>query len=214
MTSITDTLSSNFYSYSNTSLLESIKTSANTNSEDETLSSSTARDTVTLSSQVATARTREALGLSPTGRLTLADFEAASAAQEEAVNSMLETAVQALGIDSEQQVSLGLDNNGDISIQEDFSGKEELEAILNEEEAFKSAFTGLTANSEIINFKDSLLTRSDNLANYVNGDTSDDDLMSLALKYSATKSAGSSLEALLSTSRSQTPYTHVYNPAE
>ena len=214
MVSILDTLSTNLYSYSNTSLTESIKASTGSSSEDESQSSSTAQDTVTLSSQVTLARTREALGLNPTGRLTLADFESASAEQGETVDAMLEEAMQVLGIDSEQQVSLSLNSDGDIAIQESFSGKDELEALLNEDETFTSAFTGLSANSAILNFRDSLLTQAENLTKYINEDTSDDDLMSLALKYSTAKSAGSSLEGLLGVSQSETPYTHVYNSTE
>ena len=215
MISVTDTRPTNLYSYSNPSLLESMKTSSGGNgSGEEPPSSSTAQDTVTLSSQVALARTREALGLNPTGRLTLADFESASAAQGEAVDVMLEGALQVLGIDAEQQVTLGLNSEGDITIQESFSGKDELESLLNEDEAFQSAFAGLSANSAIINYKDSLLTQAENLTKYINENTSDNDLMSLALKYSTAKSAGSSLESLLGVSQSETPYTHVYNPTE
>jgi hypothetical protein len=211
MTTISSTTCSGLYSYAGSSLSELFTTYASTSDDKEVTATSKTGDTVTLSSEVTTARTREYFGLAPTGRLTLADFKTAASDQEESVKTMLASAMEKLGIDPDQEISLSLDDGGDITIEEDFAGKSELEDALNEDETFVQAFSGLSANNEVLDYVKSLQTNSVSLVDYINSDTNDEDLMSLAAKYSALKSGGSAIETLWSLSRSETPYTYTYN---
>ena len=210
MTTITSSTSAALYSYANSSLAETLKTTSSTASSDKTETTAKTEDTVTLSSEVSTARTREYLGLAPTGRLTLADFKTAAADQKKTVDSMLTSAMKELGVDADQQVTLSLDSDGNIAIDETFSGKSKLEEALNDDDAFVKAFNGLSANNEVLDYTTSLQTNSVSLMDYLNADTSENALMALATRYSAIKENGSSLASLLRTSRSETPYTYVY----
>jgi hypothetical protein len=123
---------------------------------------------------------------------------------------MLGSAMEYLGIDMDQQVSLTLDADFRIVIGENFSGKKELENILNDDGAFELEFKGLSSNSEITNYVKDLQTRTPSLADYFNADISQDDLLSLASKYADIKSSGNSLETLMGISRSEQPYTFVH----
>jgi len=210
MTTISGTTYAGLYSYAGSSL-SGLLTSSSTTSEKESTSTSKTGDTVTLSSEVTTAKTREYLGLTPTGRLSLADFKTAAGDQEDTVSTMLASAIEELGIDADQELTLSLDDDGNIAIEEDFTGKSELEDALNDDETFVQAFSGLSANNEVLDYVKSLQTNSVSLADYISSDTSDEDLMSLAAKYSALKSGGSAIETLWSLSRSETPYSYTYN---
>ncbi len=216
MTSITNSLNSGLNSYYNTGLTEQTSSTSRSGSDivKSTESSVATGDTVRLSSAVKTAQTREYLGLNPTGTLTLSDIQGAAAEQEETVGSMLASAMEVLGINENQQVSLSLDDDGNIVIAEDFSGSDELEEALNSDDTFVQAFSGLSANNEIMDYAASLQSKSATLADYINGDTSDSDLLSLASSYSSIKSAGSSIEALWQVSHNETPYTYAYNEIE
>ena len=99
-------------------------------------------DRVSLSSGVMTARTREYLGLPPTGKLKLSDFETAAAGQKQTVNNLLASTMAEQGIDPDQKATLSLNEDGDIVIQEDFTGKDQLEAALNDNSDFSQAFCG------------------------------------------------------------------------
>ncbi len=214
MTSITGTYNTNNLYYSPSEETTNLsRESADTASENET-ESTTREDTVTLSPDVARAKAREAMGLNPTGRLKLADFKTAAAKQEESVKSMLGAAMEYLGIDRDQQVSLTVDADYRIVIGEDFSGKNVLEDVLNDDGAFELGFKGLSTNSEILNYAKDLQTRTTSLADYFNADSSQDDLLSLAYKYTEIKSSGNSLETLMGISKSEQPYTFVHNPTE
>ena len=215
MTSITGTAYNvnNPYYYPSEETTNLSRVSA-TASENEAKSTTVTTDTVTLSKDVARAKTREAMGLNPTGRLKLEDFKIAAAKQEETIKSMLGSAMENLGIDMDQQVSLTLDADYRIVIGENFSGKKELENVLNDDGAFELEFKGLSTNSEITNYVKDLQTRTPSFADYFNADISQDDLLSLASKYADIKSSGNSLETLMGISRSEQPYTFVHTSTE
>lgn len=187
--------------------------SADTNDEDSSAGVSTDTDTVTLSPEALSAANRESVGLPATGTLTLSDFETVTAEQDETVNILLASAIQELGIDADQQISLSLNSDKAIEVENSFTGSDELEYVLNASREFTQAFTALTANNEILDFTEYLQEKatSTSLANYVNSDTTETNLLSLAAEYSAINAASGSLETLWSISHEQTPYTYVYN---
>ncbi len=214
MTSITGTYNTNNLYYSPSEETSTLSREGGDTTFENEAESTTRGDTVTLSPDVARAKTREAMGLNPTGRLKLEDFKTAAAKQEESVKSMLGSAMEYLGIDRDQQVSLTLDADYRIVIGEDFSGKSELENVLNDDGAFELGFKGLSTNSEITNYAKELQSRTTSLADYFNADISQDDLLSLASKYEDIKSSGNSLETLMGISRIEQPYTFVHNSTE
>ncbi len=122
---------------------------------------------VSLSEGVAEARVRENMGLNPTGPLTLGAFESAAVIQEEIVQDRLEDAIDTLGIDPNQQISLTVDSEFNITIAESFPGKSDLEKALNEDPEFELAFKQMSANREIMSYADSLTTRSSALVNFM-----------------------------------------------
>ncbi len=216
MTSITNSLNSGLSSYYNTGLTEQSSSTSSSGSDTKVSAEGSVAtgDTVSLSSTVKTAQTREYLGLNPTGTLTLFDIQGAAAQQEEAVGSMLATAMEALGINENQQVSLSLDDDGNIEIAESFASSDELEEALNSDDTFVQAFSGLSANNEIMDYATSLQSKSISLADYINGDISDSDLLSLASTYSSIKSSSNPIETLWQVSHDETPFTYVYNEIE
>ncbi len=212
MTSITGSLYTTLNSYTGLSGLTSESTTDSDSTTEETTVKSSG-DTVSLSSKVATAQAREYYGLAATGNLTLSDFQAAAETQEGTVNTLLAQAMESLGISPDQQVTLSLDSDGDITIKEDFSGKDELEEQLNEDDTFVQAFAGLSSNNEVLDYVDSLTSNSISLVDYMDSDTSQSDLLSLASQYAATKSANS-IQDLWQLSHAQTPYSYTYNAGE
>jgi len=212
MTSITGSLYTTLNSYTSLSGLTSDSTTDSDSATKETTVKSSG-DTVSLSSKVATAQAREYYGLAATGTLTLSDFQAAAETQEGTVNTLLVQTMESLGISPDQQVTLSLDSDGDITIKEDFSGKDELEDLLNQDDTFVQAFAGLSSNSEVLDYVDSLKSFSVSLADYINSDTSESDMLSLASRYEATKSANS-IQDLWQISHAKTPYTYTFNADE
>jgi len=210
MTSITDSLYTTLSAYTSSLTSTTTDSDSDDSSEETTSTTSTDTDTVSLSSEVTTAQAREYYGLSATGSLSLADFETAAAEQEETVSTMLAEAMESLGISSDQEVSLSLDDDGNITIAEDFEGKDELEELLNSDETFVQTFAGLSSNSEVLSFVDSLTSSSVSLVDYIDSDTNDEDLLELASTYATIKSADS-IEDLWQLSHSETPYTYTYN---
>ena len=202
-------------SYAGTSLssLLSDPSSSGANDGDSSTSVSADTDTVTLSPQALEAANRESIGLPATGTLTLPDFETAASDQEENVNTMLASALEELGIDAGQQVSLSLNSDNKIEVENSFAGSDELEELLNADTGFTQAFTALTANSEILDFTEYLQEKasSTSLADYINKDTTQTDLLNLAAKYAGINAASGSLDTLWSISHEQTPYTYQYN---
>ncbi|MFK5951870.1 MAG: hypothetical protein QM498_02355 [Desulfobacterium sp.] len=216
MTSITNSLNSGLSSYYNTGLTEQTGSTSSSDSDTRVSAEGSVAtgDTVSLSPAVKTAQTREYLGLNPTGTLTLSDIQGAAAQQEEAVGSMLATAMEALGINENQQISLSLDDDGKIEIAESFASSDELEEALNSDDTFVQAFSGLSVNNEIMDYATSLQSKSTSLVDYINGDTSDSDMFSLASRYSSIKSASSPIESLWQVSHDETPFTYVANEIE
>ena len=208
MTSIISSYNS-LYSSSSSNLSSLLSSAANSTDDDTATTTTSTTDTVTISAAALSAIDRDALGLPATGALSLSDFETAIADQEETVNTLLASAMEELGIDAGQEVSLTLASDGSIEIENTFDGSDELEEALNSNSDFTDAFTGLTANTEILNFKDYLLNKSTSLADYMDSDEKVD-LLSLAAKSDLIKSAGTSLSALWSISRSETEYTYTY----
>jgi len=201
----------NYYYNSSEKLTGQTSSAPDSKSETTAQPSVSAGDTVTLSSEVATARTREAMGLNPTGSLKLGDFESAAKAQEQLVESKLASLMEELGVDENQKISLSLDAESNITIEESFSGKSDLEGALNDDKEFALAFKRLSANNEILDYTKELQTSSTNLSDFMDSGSDWNDLLSLASKYSEIKSAGNSLDSLLGVSKTQTPYTFTYN---
>ncbi|MCG8553498.1 MAG: hypothetical protein MI799_24090 [Desulfobacterales bacterium] len=214
MTSISSDYS-NFNPYAGTSLSGLLQnTSATgTNNEDSSAGVSTDTDTITLSPEALAAANRESIGLPATGPLTLSDFETTADEQEEIVSTLLASTMEALGIDADQQVSLSLGNDNEIKVENSFTGSDKLEEALNANGEFTQAFTALTASNEILDFADYLQEKanSTSLADYMDSDTSEADLFSLAAEHAGIKAASGSLETLWSISHEETPYSYTYN---
>jgi len=209
MTTISGATYSNLYSYANSNLSDQLDTTASSTNEKETVSTARTEDSVTLSSEISTARTREYFGLQPTGRLSMADLKSAITDQKDTVSQTLSSVMQELGIDTNQAISLSLDDNNNIVVEgNDFPGKSELEDALNEDDTFVQAFRGLSANNEVIDYISSLQTNQKSLLNYMNSDSNDEDLLTLAAKYSSINSGKGSIETLWSMGRNETPYTY------
>ncbi len=209
------------YSSNNKNVIETTDT-AKTNEADKTTStenSAIKKDTVTLSKDVSLARQREAMGLPPTGRLAKEDIQSVADADEKKVKEALESAMEALGIDKEQKVSLSLDAKGKIVIKEEFAAKANLEKQLNNDEGFKATFNRLAANSEFLDFTTNLQTTSNsmNLMSFMNGDSDDSDwssLLEIAETYNQLKSAKDPLETISMMSHKETPFEFVHAPKE
>jgi hypothetical protein len=195
------------------SLLSSTPSSTSTDDDDSSTGVSKDTDTVTLSAEALAAANRESIGLPATGKLILSDFETAAAEGEETVNTLLASAMEELGIDADQQVSLSLNSNNEIEIKNTFTGSDALEDMLNANSEFTQSFTALTASNEILGFTEYLQEKvaTTSLADYLNKETSDAELLSLAAEYSAINAASGSLETLWSISHDATPYTYEYN---
>jgi hypothetical protein len=211
MTTISGTTYANIYSYSSSNLSDELNADSSSSKETGAGKTAASGDSVTLSSEIDTAKKREYLGLSPTGRLSLSDVETAAAGQETVVNRMLSAAMAELGIDEDQAVTLSLDEDDNVVVEEDFQGKSELEDALNGDDAFVQAFEGLCANNEVTDYIDSLLGNTKSLFDYMGTDANDEDLMALATRYSNIKSGGASMETLWNMGRSETPYSYTYN---
>jgi antitoxin component of MazEF toxin-antitoxin module len=195
------------------SLLSSTPSNTSTDDDDSSAGVSKDTDTVTLSAEALAAANRESIGLPATGKLILSDFETAATQGEETVNTLLASAMEELGIDADQQVSLSLNSNNKIEIKNTFTRSDALEDMLNANSEFTQSFTALTASNEILDFTEYLQEKVANtsLADYINKETSDADLLSLAAEYSAINAASGSLETLWSISHEATPYTYEYN---
>ena len=206
---------SNLSSYAGTSLSSLLSTTPSTSTDDDDSNAgvSTETDTVTLSAEALAAANRESLGLPATGALALSDFETASEDQKKTVNTLLSSAMEALGIDADQQVSLSLNSDNKIELENSFTGSDELEDMLNASSEFTQAFTALTASNEILDFTENLQKKvtSTSLADYINNDATAADILSLAAEYAGINAASGSLETLWGISHEETPYTYVYN---
>jgi hypothetical protein len=202
-------------SYAGTSLSSLLPNTSSADTDDDvsTAGVSGDSDSVTLSEEALAAANRESLGLPATGVLTLSDFETTATDQEEAVSSFLASALENLGIDADQQVSLSLNSDNEIQVENTFTGSDELEEVLNASSDFSQAFTGLTASNEVLDFAEYLQEKvaGTSLADYINNDTADTDLLSLAAEYAGIKAASGSLETLWAISHEATPYTYEYN---
>lgn len=202
-------------SYAGTGLSSLLPGTSSTGTDDDTSAAgvSSGSDTVTLSEEALAAANRESLGLPATGVLTLSAFETTAAKQDEAVSTFLASAMESLGIDADQQVSLSLNSDNEIKVENTFTGSDELEEMLNANSEFSQAFTALTASNEVLNFKEYLQEKvnSTSLVDYINNDTSDTDLLSLAAEYAGIKAASGSLETLWRISHETTPYTYAHN---
>lgn len=207
---------SNLYNNPYEKLTEASTSSSGAKSGTEVKPSASSGDTVTLSSEVAIARTRESMGLNPTGPITLGDFKTVAENQTQTINTKLASFMKDLSIPKDQKITLSLDSKSNITIKENFSGKSKLEKALNEDKGFSLAFKGLSANSGVLNYTKGLQTKISNtsLADFMDSDSDSDwsDILSLASKYSDLKSSGNPLATLVGISQSQTPYEFTYNP--
>ena len=213
MSSIT-TDYSGLYSYSGSSLAQLLPDTSNTSTQeaDSTPTATGQTDTVTLSAEAMAVAQRDYLGLSTQGKLSQSDFETASQTLEKTVSTLLAATMENLGIDSDQEVSLYLNDDNAIEVQNNFSSSSELETALNKSHEFIQAFTGLTANNEILDYTESLQNKSVSLADYIDSNATQSDLLSIASRYQSVKAAGTSIGTLWAMGRNETPYTYSYRP--
>ncbi len=202
----------NLYNTANEQLTNVSQTSKGESSKEETVLSIPKGDRVTLSKEALIAQTREALGLTSSGRLKREDLEAAAEKQKESVTSTLTEFMKELGLEENQKITLALDGESKIVIQEKFSGKTELEQKLNEDPSFSLAFRSLSANNEILGYAGSQGKNMPNLFEVMNSGDSWDEIASLASQYSDMKSSNNPLATLISLGRSQDPYTFTHDP--
>jgi len=216
MTLINNTVNNPYYTANGRLTSTTPVTSTEITTEKETKPSAPTGDRVTLSKGVAEARTREAMGLNPTGRLTLNDFKTAAENQEKIVDSTLTSLIKELGVDENQKISFSLNEKGGITINEKFPQKTKMEKILNEDMEFSLTFNRLSANTEILDFTKSFQSNKTSLADFMNSDSDSDwsNLTSLASEYSKIKSSDNSLSTLLGISRKEVPYTFTHDPGK
>lgn len=216
MTLISNTVNNPYYTANGRLAPLPPTTSTQVTTEKETKPSAPTGDRVTLSKGVAEARTREAMGLNPTGRLKLNDFKTAADNQEKIVDSTISSLRKELGVDENQTISFSLNEKGDIAINEKFPQKTKLEKILNEDKEFTLTFKRLSANNEILDFTKGLQSNKTSLVDFMNSDSDSDwsNLSSLASEYSKIKSSDNSLSTLLGISRKEVPYTFTHDPGE
>lgn len=166
---------------------------------------------VSLSKGAETAKLRESIGLKPTGRLKLGDFERVSDEKEKEISEKVSELMEELGIDKNQKVSISLDSNSKLKIAESFKGKDKLLKALNSDDDFKSDFQKLSTNREVVDFAKKLTTMKPSLTDYLNKDASWDSIMASAKKHTELKTSSNSLGNLLDLSHQETPYTFVHN---
>ncbi len=215
VTPTTTYVADNLYYRNNASVVET-KTAAGQSAGQTKETNSTSRDRVTFSNDLSMARTREAMGLNPTGKLKLRDLEAVAEDREEAVSLMLTQTMQSLGIELDKEISLSMDSKGKICISGDCPEKSKLEEALNDNEGFTTAFKQLSANQSILDYSSQIQNRVQdikaNMVNYFNSDTDFNDLLSLANKYESIKSSDNAIGTLLSLCSSQNPYSYTHGP--
>lgn len=214
MTLINNTLNNPYYTANGKLTSTTPVTSTEVTTEKETKPSAPTGDRVTLSKGVAEARTREAMGLNPTGRLKLNDFKTAAENQEKIVDSKITSLIKELGVDENQEISFSLNEKGDVTINEKFPQKTKMENALNEDTEFLLTFNQLSANNEILDFTKSFQSNKTSLVDFMNSDTGWDNLSSLAAEYEKIKSSDNSLSTLLGVSRKEVPYTFTHDPGE
>ncbi|MCG8563703.1 MAG: hypothetical protein MI747_01325 [Desulfobacterales bacterium] len=180
--------------------------------ETETQATPAASDRVTLSPQVRSARTRELMGLNPTGALKLQDFGDVAQSREKVVNATLDQATQSLGIDPKQSMTLTLDAKGEVTIPENFAGKNDLEEALNQDKTFVVAFNQMSANTEILTQVSNLGKGTTSLADVMNSTADWNDIISLAQRHKKLQNSQDPLATLTDLGHAETPYTHTYPP--
>jgi len=192
---------------------------ATENTADETTSqtkeaNSTSEDRVTFSAGLSLAQTREAMGLNPTGKLKLKDLEDLAQDRKDFISGTLTQAIQSLGIKLDEEISLSMDSTNNIGISGDFPEKSELEEVLNENEAFTTAFKQLSANKSILDHISQLQRNVQsiqaNIVDYFSSDTDFNDLLDLADKYESLKKSDNKMKTLLDLSCAQYPYSYKY----
>ena len=169
-------------------------------------------DRGSLSPEIETARTRDALGLPPTGNLKFENFQETAKAQAHTMDQIIAQKAKALGIDSNQPMGLAMDPEGNLIIQEEFEGKNDLVKALNQDDKLLNALGKCSACNEIID-----LTRALSLAEFTNThfmdpDRSWDDILSLAKKHKEIKTSQNDLATLAGIGRREFPHTHSYDP--
>lgn len=205
-------INSTQYNYTNDKITDLSPASADTKTVKDAKKNDKAGDTVTLSSEVAAAKTRESMGLAPTGPLKLGDFERAAKTQEEYIQKKLKAAMKDAGIQADQDITLALDSKSRITIKEGFQNKSKLEKALNEDKDFLKTFKSLSANSEVLDYTRELKTRTShtNLAEFMNSDSDWSDIISLASKYAELKASSNPLETIVGICKSTNPYEFEY----
>ncbi len=169
-------------------------------------------DRVTLSPRILTARTRESMGLSPTGALKLEDFGQVAKQRAATVNTRLKQTIQQLGIDPKQAMTLSLDGKGNIAVAEKFAGKNDLVKALNEDTAFTGAFRQMTANTELLTQVAGMGKTTTSLAEVMNSKADWEDILSLAKRHKNLQNSKDPLATLVDMAHRESPYAHTYDP--
>ncbi len=202
---------SSLYSYTNGRITATPSLSEETKSASSQKANGKSGDTVTLSNGIAAAKTREAMGLNPTGPLKLGDFEKAAETQEEWIRTRLESAMKDAGISTDQDITLTLDSKSKIAIKENISNRSSLEKALNEDKEFLNTFKSLSANNEVLDYTNGIKTQISNttLADFMNSDSDWSDIMAVASKYTELKVSDNPIQTILGICRDSNPYEYI-----
>lgn len=173
------------------------------------------KDSVTLSKDASLAYTREKLGHSGRGRLSKKDMELQAYNDQTDVEDKIEKAMKELHLRSDSTVTITRDDDGNVLVAENFQEKEELENLLNEDKEFLKKFNRLSANTEILNYTENIMTGSAkvSLASILNGETDKtgwDSLFNIADTFKAMKSSKDPLEMISTLSRKAIPFELIY----
>lgn len=185
-------------------------TSKNASDSKLTSPASLSGDKVSLSDEVEAARTRESMGLSPTGPLRLNDFKSAFDKQALILDEKLGAKMKEQGLSGDQELTLGLDTKKGIVIKENFSGKAKLEKALNEDKDFVKTFNAYSSTSGVLDYVKGLKEKmsSTNLSDFMDSDPDWGDIMTLASKYSDLKSSANPLALIAASGRNQASYVY------
>ena len=179
----------------------------------ETTSLTGSMDKVSLSKDLQTARTRESMGLNPTGPLKLKDFTQAATAQAQTVEQELSQTLKALNIDPATQMTLTLDAKGQVTIPEKFAGKNDLVKALNNNSEFMTAFRRLSANESFLGQIGSSNKTATSLADVMNSDTDWENIISIAQRNKALQTSNDPLATLVDQGHQAKPYTYTHPKA-
>ena len=106
-------------------------------------------DRVTLSPEVALARLRDELGLTPSGNISKDQLEEARIASASNVNNALTRHMESVGIPTDRPLTLTSGSKGTIRVEGSDRAARQLETALNKDEAFKKGFEAATTHIKL-----------------------------------------------------------------